>query len=290
MTFKPARLLLALIAVISAPAFAQNLAVVNGKAIPTSRVDAIVKQVVAQGQGQDSPQLREAIKRDLIAREVLMQEAIKQGYDKKPDVKQALDSARQAIVVNQLARDYIAKNPVTDAEIKAEYDRFAKTQSGEKEYHLRHILLATEDEAKAVIAKLKGGAKFEELAKQSKDTGSAANGGDLDWAAPSAFPPEFAAGFTKLNKGQVTDVPVKTGAGFHVIKVDDVRAVKVPAMDEIKSQIAESLTQTKLAAYQEEMVKKAKVQSHSCKMRCHRRRRWRRLSSPAGDFSSFYRI
>jgi peptidyl-prolyl cis-trans isomerase C len=263
MTAKPARLLFALIAAsatLAAPAFAQNLAVVNGKAIPTSRVDAIVKQVVAQGQGQDSPQLREAIKKDLIAREVLMQEAIKQGYDKKPDVKQALDSARQAIVVNQLARDYIAKNPVTDAEIKAEYDRFAKTQSGEKEYHLRHILTTTEDEAKAVIAKLKGGAKFEDLAKQSKDSGSAANGGDLDWAAPSAFPPEFAAGFTKLNKGQVTETPVKTGAGFHVIKVDDVRAVKVPAMDEIKSQIAESLTQSKLAAYQEEMVKKAKVQ------------------------------
>jgi len=262
MTFKPARLLSALIAtaIVAAPAFAQNLAVVNGKAIPTSRVDAIVKQVVAQGQGQDSPQLRDAIKRDLIAREVLMQEAIKQGYDKKPDVKQALDSARQAIVVNQLARDYISKNPVTDAEIKAEYDRFAKTQSGEKEYHIRHILTTTEDEAKAVITKLKGGAKFEELAKTSKDTGSAANGGDLDWAAPSAFPPEFAAGFTKLNKGQVTDAPVKTGAGFHVIKVDDVRAVKVPAMDEIKAQIAESLQQSKLAAYQEEMVKKAKVQ------------------------------
>jgi peptidyl-prolyl cis-trans isomerase C len=263
MTAKPARLLFALIAAsatLAAPAFAQNLAVVNGKAIPTSRVDAIVKQVVAQGQGQDSPQLREAIKKDLISREVLMQEAIKQGYDKKPDVKQALDSARQAIVVNQLARDYIAKNPVTDADIKAEYDRFAKNQAGEKEYHLRHILTTTEDEAKAVIAKLKGGAKFEELAKQSKDTGSAANGGDLDWAAPSAFPPEFAAGFTKLQKGGVTDTPVKTGAGFHVIKVDDVRAVKVPAMDEIKTQIAESLTQSKLAAYQEEMVKKAKVQ------------------------------
>jgi peptidyl-prolyl cis-trans isomerase C len=260
MTFKPARLLLALIAVIAAPAFAQNLAVVNGKAIPTSRVDAVVKQVVASGQGQDSPQLREQIKRSLIEREVLMQEAIKQGYDKKPDVKQALDSARQAIVVNQLARDYIAKNPVTDADIKAEYDRFSKTQAGEKEYHLRHILLTTEADAKAVIAKLKGGAKFEELAKQSKDTGTANSGGDLDWASPSAFPPEFAAGFTKLPKGGYTDTPVKTGAGFHVIKVDDMRAVKVPAMDEIKSQIAESLTQSKLAAYQEEMVKKAKVQ------------------------------
>ncbi|MEN3276799.1 MAG: peptidyl-prolyl cis-trans isomerase [Massilia sp.] len=260
MTFKPARLLLALIAVIAVPAFAQNLAVVNGKAIPTARVDAIVKQVVDQGQGQDSPQLRQQIKQSLIEREVLMQEAIKQGYDKKPEVRQALDSARQAIVVNELARDYIKKNPVTDADIKAEYDRFAKTQAGQKEYHLRHILLETEAEAKAVIAKLKGGARFEELAKQSKDTGTAATGGDLDWATPSSFPPEFAAGFTNLQKGGVTETPVKTGAGFHVIKVDDTRAVKVPALDEIKSQIAESLQQNKLAAYQEEMVKKAKVQ------------------------------
>ncbi|MEW6371469.1 MAG: peptidylprolyl isomerase [Pseudomonadota bacterium] len=260
MTFKPARLLLALIAVIAAPAFAQNLAVVNGKAIPTSRVDAIVKQVVAQGQGQDSPQLREMIKKQLIEREVLMQEAIKQGYDKKPEVRQALDSTRQAIVVSQLARDYIAKNPVTDAEIKAEYDRYAKTQAAEKEYHVRHILVEKEDEAKAIIAKLKGGAKFEDLAKQSKDTGSANNGGDLDWATPSAFPPEFAAGFTKLQKGGVTETPVKTGAGYHVIKVDDTRAVKVAALEEIKPQIAESLTQQKLASYQEEMVKKAKVQ------------------------------
>jgi peptidyl-prolyl cis-trans isomerase C len=260
MTFKPARLLLALIAVIAAPAFAQNLAVVNGKPIPTSRVDAIVKQVVAQGQGQDSPQLRQQIKQSLIEREVLMQEAIKQGYDKKPEVKQALDSTRQAIVVSQLARDYIAKNPVTDAEIKAEYDRFAKTQAAEKEYHVRHILVEKEEDAKAIIAKLKGGAKFEELAKQSKDTGTAATGGDLDWATPSAFPPEFAAGFANLQKGGVTETPVKTGAGFHVIKVDDTRAVKVPALEEIKSQIAESLTQNKLAAYQEEMVKKAKVQ------------------------------
>ena len=261
MTFKPARLLLALIAVIAAPAFAQNLAVVNGKAIPTSRVDAIVKQVVAQGQGEDSPQLRDAIKKDLIQREVLMQEAIKQGYDKKPEVKQALDSARQAIVVSQLARDYVTKNPVSDADIKAEYDRFAKSQANEKEYHVRHIVTDKEDEAKAIIAKLKGGAKFEELAKQSKDTGSANNGGDLDWAPASAFPAEFAAGMAKLQKGGVTETPVKTSAGFHVIKVDDTRAVKVPAFDDqVKAQISESLVQAKLANYQEEMVKKAKVQ------------------------------
>ena len=259
MTFKPARLLLALVAVASAPAFAQNLAVVNGKAIPSSRAEAVVKQVVAQGQNQDSPQLREAIKNDLIAREVLMQEAVKQGYDKKPEVREALDNARQSIVVNALARDYVTKNPVTDAQIKAEYDKF-KAQTGDKEYHVRHILLGTEDEAKAVITKIKGGAKFEDLAKQSKDPGTAAKGGDLDWAAPSSFPPEFSAGFTKLQKGGVTDVPVKTSAGFHVIKLDDTRAAKVPTLEEVKPQIQDALSQQKLQAYQEQMVKKAKVQ------------------------------
>ncbi|MFL6674341.1 MAG: peptidyl-prolyl cis-trans isomerase [Massilia sp.] len=259
MTFKPARLLFALIAVAVAPAFAQNLAVVNGKAIPSSRADAVVKQVVEQGQQPDSPQLREAIKKDLIAREVLMQEAIKQGYDKKPEVKQALDSARQTIVINALARDYITKHPVTDAEIKGEYDRF-KSTTGDKEYHVRHILVDTEAQAKEIIAKLKGGAKFEELAKQSKDQGTANSGGDLDWATPAAFPKEFSAGFVNLQKGGVTETPVKTANGYHVIKVDDVRAAKLPSLDEVKPQIAEALAQQKLQGYQEEMVKKAKVQ------------------------------
>ena len=259
MTFKPARLLLALIAIAVSPAFAQNLAVVNGKPIPSSRADAIVKQVVAQGQGTDGPQLREAIKKDLIAREVMMQEAVKQGYDKNPEVKTALENARQTIVINALARDYITKHPVTDADIKAEYDRFTK-QTGDKEYHVRHILVENEADAAAIIAKLKGGAKFEDLAKQSKDTGTANNGGDLDWATPSSFPPEFAAGFTSLQKGQVTEKPVKTQVGYHVIKLDDVRAAKLPTLDEVKPQISDALSQQKLAAYQEEMVKKAKVQ------------------------------
>jgi peptidyl-prolyl cis-trans isomerase C len=259
MTFKPARLLLPLIAIAVSPAFAQNLAVVNGKPIPSSRADAVVKQVVAQGQGTDSPQLRDAVKKDLIAREVMMQEAVKEGYDKNPEVKLALENARQTIVVNALAQEYISKHPVSDADIKAEYDRFTK-QTGDKEYHVRHIVLGTEDEAKAVIAKLKGGAKFEDLAKQSKDTGTANNGGDLDWASPSSFPPEFAAGFTNLQKGAITETPVKTAVGYHVIKLDDVRPAKLPTLEEVKPQIADALKQQKLAAYQEEMVKKAKVQ------------------------------
>ena len=259
MTFKPARLLLALLAVVALPVLAQNIAVVNGKAIPSSRVDAVVKQVVAQGQQPDSPQLREAIKKDLVGREVLMQEAEKQGFSKSDAVKQQIENARQAIIINALVGDFVKKNPVKDADVKAEYDRFV-AQSGDKEYHVRHILMATEAEAKDVIAKLKGGAKFEDLAKASKDTGSAANGGDLDWAAPSSFPKVFSDAFVALQKGQVTQTPVQTPNGFHVIKLDDTRAAKLPTLEEVKPQITEALQQKKLQAYQEEMVKKAKVQ------------------------------
>ena len=259
MTFKPARLLIALLAVVALPVVAQNLAVVNGKAIPSSRVEAVVKQVVAQGQQPDSPQLREMIKKDLIGREVMMQEAEKQGFGKDVAVKQQIENARQAIIINAMVGDFLKKNPITDADIKAEYDRFT-AQAGDKEYHVRHILVGTEAEATDLIAKLKGGARFEDLAKASKDTGSAGNGGDLDWATPSSFPKPFSDAFVALKKGETTPTPVQTPHGFHVIKLDDVRPAKLPTMEEVKPQIAEALQQKKLQAYQEEMVKKAKVQ------------------------------
>ena len=259
MTFKPARLLIALLAVVALPVVAQNLAVVNGKPIPSSRVEAVVKQVVAQGQQPDSPQLREMIKKDLIGREVMMQEAEKQGFGKDVAVKQQIENARQAIIINAMVGDFLKKNPIKDADIKTEYERFA-AQAGDKEYHVRHILVGTEAEATDIIVKLKGGAKFEDLAKASKDTGSAGNGGDLDWATPSSFPKPFSDAFVALKKGETTQTPVQTPNGFHIIKLDDVRPAKLPTMEEVKPQIAEALQQKKLQAYQEEMVKKAKVQ------------------------------
>lgn len=260
MTLKPARLLLALIAVAAVPAFAQNAAVVNGKPIPTSRVDAYVKQVVAQSQGQqkESPQLREAVKQDLIAREVMMQEAMKQGYDKNDAVKQQLETARQNIVVTAMLREYAKKNPVGDAEIKAEYEKF-KTTYGDKEYHVRHILTEKEEDAKAIIAKLKAGSKFEDLAKTSKDQGTANSGGDLDWAAPAAFPKPFADALVALQKGAVTAAPVQTPAGWHVIKLDDTRPAKVDSLEELKPRITESLQAKKIQAFQDSLLKKAAI-------------------------------
>jgi peptidyl-prolyl cis-trans isomerase C len=258
MILKPARLLLAMTAMVAAPVFAQNVATVNGKAIPSAKVDQMVKQVVAQGKATDSPQLRDMIKKELIGREVLLQEADKQGIGAKADVKAAIDNARQSIIINAMLADYVKKNPVTDAQIKAEYDRY-KSQVGDKEYHARHILVSSEDEAKAIIAKLKGGAKFEELAKQNKDS-TGANGGDLDWASPASYVPEFSKAMVALQKGAITETPVKTQFGYHVIKLEDVRPAKIPPMEEVKQQIADSLQQKKLAAYRDELMKKAKIQ------------------------------
>ena len=258
MILKPARLLLAMTALVALPALAQNAATVNGKAIPQARVDQLVKQVVAQGRATDSPELRDAIKKDLISREVLIQEADKQNIGARADVKSAIDNARQSIIINAMLADYVKKNPVKDAEIKAEYDK-QKAMIGDKEYHARHILVDSEATAKDIIGKLKGGAKFEELAKQSKD-GSAQNGGDLDWASPANYVPEFSKAMVALQKGAITETPVKSQFGFHVIKLEDVRATKVPPLEEVKQQVAEGLQQRQLAAYRESLVKKAKVQ------------------------------
>ena len=258
MILKPARLLLAMTAMVAMPAFAQNVATVNGKPIPAAKVDQLVKQVVAQGRATDSPQLREAIKRDLIGREVLIQEADKQNIGARADVKAAIDNARQSIIINAMLADYVKKNPIKDADIKAEYDKY-KAQVGDKEYHARHILVPTEEEAKSIISKLKGGAKFEDLAKQHSKDGSAANGGDLDWASPANYVPEFSKAMVALQKGAITDTPVKSQYGFHVIKLEDVRQAKIPALDEVKQQVAESLQQRQLAQYRESLVKKATI-------------------------------
>jgi peptidyl-prolyl cis-trans isomerase C len=258
MMLKPARLLFALVAFAAAPAFAQNAATVNGKAIPAAKVDLMVKQVVAQGKETDSPQLREAIKKELVAREVLIQEAGKQGFGNRPEVKAALENARQSIIVNAMLADYVKKNPVKDAEIKADYDKF-KAQVGDKEYSARHILVSTEEEAKALIAKIKAGSKFEDLAKASSKDGSAANGGDLGWASPASYVPEFSRAMVAMQKGTVSEAPVKSQVGYHVIKLEDVRAAKIPTMEELKERLVDSIQRRKLQVFRDELMAKAVI-------------------------------
>jgi len=249
----------ALVALLAAPAFAQNIAVVNGKPVPTSRAEALKQQVEASGRPV-TPEVMDQIKQELVTREIFMQEAKKRGLDASDEYKNQIELARQTILIRSLFADFQKKNPVTDADIQAEYDKFVAANGG-KEYHARHILVETEDQAKALIAEIKKGAKFEDLAKKnSKDPGSGANGGDLDWAAAGSYVPEFSGAMTKLEKGQMTDAPVKSQFGFHIIRVDDVREAQLPKLEEVKPQIAQQLQQQKLGKFQEDLRAKAKIQ------------------------------
>jgi peptidyl-prolyl cis-trans isomerase C len=240
-------------------ASAQNVAVVNGKAVPKSRVDALLQQVTASGRPR-TPELEKQVQEEVIAREVFMQEAERRGLQGSDEVRTQLEFARQQIIIRALFSDFQKKNPVTDAEIKAEYDKF-RAQVGEREFKARHILVEKEDEARALIAQLRGGANFADLAKRaSKDPGSAANGGDLDWAAPGSYVKEFADAMTRLQKGQTSEAPVRSQFGFHIIRVDDIRQAQVPSMEELRPQIAQNLQQQKLQNFQEDLRKKARIQ------------------------------
>jgi peptidyl-prolyl cis-trans isomerase C len=235
---------------IALPAAAQNVAIVNGKPVPKARVDMLSSQLAKAGRPV-SAEMQDQLKQEVIAREVFMQEAQRRGLDATDDYKSQMELARQTILIRELFADYQKTNPVTDEEIKAEYDKFAAA-SGGKEYKARHILVQKEEEAKKIIADLKKGAKFEELAKkQSKDPGSGANGGDLDWATAASYVPEFAEAMVKLKKGELTQAPVKSQFGWHVIRVDDIREAQLPKFEDVKTQIDQQLQQPKLAQFQE---------------------------------------
>ena len=244
---------------------AQNIAIVHGKAVPKARADTLIEQILKSPQqpGQPpmtkSPELEQKAKDEVVLREILIQEAERRGLNATPDYKAQMELTRQSILIRSLFQDFEKKSGTTDAEARAEYDKI-KSANGDKEYRARHILVEKEEDAKAIVAQLKGGAKFEDLAKKnSKDPGSAENGGDLDWANPGNYVPEFSAAMVKLNKGEVTDTPVKSQFGYHIIKLEDTRAVQFPAFDEVKAQIIQRNNQAKVAKFREELKNKAKT-------------------------------
>lgn len=251
---------LALAALLAAPlaAQAQNIAIVNGKAVPKARAEALMNQAVRSGQPK-TPELEQQVRDEVVLREIFMQEAEKRGLAASAEYKQQIEFARQTLLIRELFADFQKKNPVTDAEVQAEYDKF-KAQSGGTEYRARHILVEKEDEAKALIAQIKGGAKFEDVAKKnSKDPGSGENGGDLDYAAPGAYVPEFSQAMVKLKKGEMTETPVKSQFGWHIIKLEDSREAKFPPIEEVKGQIQQRITQQKLGEFRDSIRAKAKT-------------------------------
>jgi peptidyl-prolyl cis-trans isomerase C len=251
--------LVSLLSLGAGAALAQNIAIVNGKAVPKARMDSLSLQFQSTGR-PITPEVQEQMRQHLIALEVFTQEADKLGLSSSDEFKAQMELARQTVLANQLIKDFESKNAVTDELLEAEYDKFAAANGG-KEIKARHILVDKEADAAAIIASLKKGGKFDEIAKKrSKDTGSGAKGGDLDWANPSSYVPEFSAALLALKKGQLTDKAVKTQFGFHVIRVDDVRDIKLPAFDEVKPQIADQMKQDKRGSYQRDLLGKAKVE------------------------------
>ena len=237
---------------------AQNVAIVNGKPVPKARVDALMAQATSQGQPV-TPELESQVRDEVVLREMFVQEAERQGLPASANYKSQMELARQSILIRELFTDYQKKHPITDAEIKAEYEKF-KAQAGGSEYRASHILVENEDEAKALIVQINGGASFEELAKKhSKDPGSGEKGGDLDWAGESSYVPEFSQAMVKLKKGEMTAAPVKSQFGWHVIKVVDVRESQFPPLDEVKPQIQQRLAQMQMAKYRDEIRTRTKT-------------------------------
>ena len=238
---------------------AQNLAIVNGKPVPKARVDLLLQQAQRAGQ-QITPEMAGMAKDEVVRREIFAQEAEKRGIAASADYKSQMELARQSILIRELFEDFKKKNPPTDAESKAEYDQAKATQATGTEYQARHILVEGEDEAKALIAQIKGGAKFEDLAKaKSKDPGSGANGGDLGFAKPESYVPEFGAAMAQLKKGDMTETPVKTQFGWHIIQLTDTRATQFPDFEAVKAQVQQAVAQKKMQKFQEDMSKAAKT-------------------------------
>jgi peptidyl-prolyl cis-trans isomerase C len=240
-TLKPPRIAawLAVSAAMLLPlaASAQNVAIVNGKAVPKSRVEALLVQATSQGQPR-TPELEAQVRDEVVLREMFMQEAERQGLAASAQYKAQMELARQSIMIRELFNEYQKKHPVSDAEVQAEYDKF-KAQASGMEYRTSHILVENEDQAKALIVQIKGGASFEDLAKQNSK--------------------EFSQAMVKLKKGQMTEVPVKSQFGWHVIKVVDVREAQFPPLDEVKPQIQQRLMQMKMAQFRDEIRAKAKT-------------------------------
>lgn len=237
------------------------LAVVNGVALPQ-----IFANFVRQGRmSRNSPPetlTEESIREAVVTAELMSQEAIRKGLANGPTLQAALEFQKKELLSKALIEEFVRNNPIQEEAVKAEYDK-AKAKAGSTEYRPRHILLNTEKEANAVIAKLTTGkkkAKFEDLAKTESKDSSAGNGGDLGWVLPANLVPEFAEAMTKLKAGEISKKPVQTKFGWHVIRMEEIRSLDFPEYDKLKERIASQMQQLQLRKYVVELRAGAKVE------------------------------
>ncbi|MEC5387696.1 peptidyl-prolyl cis-trans isomerase [Uliginosibacterium sp. H3] len=244
----------------SAPAIGSKapVATVNGNPISAGMAELLVNEQLAQGQ-QNTPELRNAVREELIKRELLAQEARKRGLDKSEPVTSRIDLARQSILLGLYLDAYLKEHPISDAEVRAEYDRQIAL-AGDKEYKVRHILVEKEEDAQAIIKKLAAGGKFEELAKDSKDTGTKDNGGDLGWGRAVDYANNFGNVVPSLEKGAYTKQPVKSNFGYHVLMLDDTRKPELPEFAAVSDKVKQALIQQTVQKRIAELMSTAKIQ------------------------------
>jgi peptidyl-prolyl cis-trans isomerase C len=240
-----------LAATLSAPALSADedvVATVNGVAVPKSRFDLLLTGQTTQGQA-DTPAFREELRDIMITREILAQEARRRNLDKSDSYRQQIDAMENQLLLTTLFNAFIEEMEPTEKTLQAEYERIKSENAklGDKEYHVRHILVKKEDQAAEIIAQLEGGADFAELAKEnSEDSGSKETGGDLGWAAPQRYVKPFGDAIVALQKGETTSAPIKTDFGYHVIELIDVRVTAFPPYDQVKEQLRkETLTRSR---------------------------------------------
>lgn len=244
----------------AAPAVPAPIATVNGKPISAQRLDDVVNQLSSQGRA-DTPELRAAIRDQLIIREIFAQEAEAKGFGRNPDLTRQLEQMREDLLIRALIQDHLSNvEPVTEDDVNREYQRLHGDAGGDKEYRARHILVDKEEDARQIIAQLRKGEKFETLARRSRDTGSAQQGGDLDWATPDTYVKEFSEAMVALQKGRFTEKPVRTQFGFHIIRLDDVRTTTPPPVAQVAPQIRQDLERARVDRLQQALRAKAKVQ------------------------------
>lgn len=249
-------LMIAVAAALAAPAAIAQVAKVNGVTIPQARVDALLRDVTAQGR-QDTPELRKMIKERLIESEIMTQEAVRLGLNKNPEISAQLELTRQQVLVNAYVNEMARRNPATEDAMKKAHERF-KDSPAANEYRSRHILVGSEAEANALIKQIKDGADFAKLAaEKSRDEGTKAKGGELDWAVPATYVRPFAEALARLKKGDMTEAPVQTNFGWHVIRLEDIRPV---AYETLKPQLQQVVQRENVQKAVAELRAKARVE------------------------------
>jgi peptidyl-prolyl cis-trans isomerase C len=239
---------------------APAVAIVNGIAIPRTEYDAFVKNLLQGKPATDlTAEQKAQVLDELITMQLVSAQAVKDGLEKEPDTAANLNVLRMRILADSESQKYLKDKEPTDAELHAEYDN-AIASMDKTEYHARHILVPTKEKAEALIKKIKGGAKFEDVAKAESTDNSKTNGGDLGWFSASRMVKPFGDAVKSLKKGEITPEPVQTQYGWHIIQLEETRDVAPPPFDQVKTQVSKGVVQKKLVAYVEELKKNAKIE------------------------------